>query len=96
MIRSLSDLIDKVTGRGESSWMIRGWMRRRTGEARLSGPATAEDPMPRMRSRRRGPCRRLPSPLQEEEEEDVVPNAQASGGEDEDAVPEAQSSSDEE
>ena len=89
-MRSLLDVLGRVTGRDESSRTTRGRTRRRRGEASSLAPAVDEDSSTtRVRSRKSRPRVRSPSPLQEEED-DVVPEAQASAEEENGAVPEAQ------
>ena len=88
MIRSLSDMIGRVTRRGESSRMTRGRRTMRRGDASSSAHAAPEDcGTTRVRMRRRGARMRSTSPVAsspaEEEEDDGVHEAQASGDEEE-------------
>ena len=73
-MQSLEAVLRRVAGRGESSQMARGRMRRRRGEASSSVPPLDEDAgtSQTMRSSRssrrtRGPRVRSPSPEDEEE-----------------------------
>ena len=101
IIRSLSDMIGRVTGRGESSRMTRGRRTMRRGDASSSAPAAPEDcGTTRVRTRRRGACMGSPSPVAsspaEEEEDDGVHEAQASGDEEERQEEEEEASAEEE